>query len=176
MASYLEYESLPIVRGFRCRQFPQRFQESWDVERFVADRIGPLAQYLPHGLIHLRAVAGDQDRARLRVGVAHQAEHGAAVAVGQFHVDQHDRERTVSQVLRRLTLIVGQADPVAALAEQVPEVGPQVLVVVDHHDQRLTQGLVHQLQELGKIDRLGEHLPRPGRERFLRRLAGWHRR
>ena len=54
------------------------------------------------------------------------------------------------------------------LAEQVPEVGAEVAVVIDDQDQRLAECLVDQREEHGEVDRLGDDLPGPGRERLIR--------
>ncbi len=48
----------------------------------------------------------------------------------------------VLELLGRLAAVVRQADAEAALAEQVPEVGAEVAVVVDDQDQRLVERLV----------------------------------
>ncbi len=63
-----------------------------------------------------------------------------------------------------------QADAKATVAEQVPEIGTEVVVVVDHQDQGLVEDFLHEPQELAEVDRLGDHLPGPGREGRLGRL------
>ena len=65
---------------------------------------------------------------------------------------------------RCLTTIMGQADAVVALAEEVPKVSAQVAVVVDNQDERLVEGFVHKLQETGELDGLRDDLPGPGGE------------
>ena len=71
-------------------------------------------------------------------------------------------------VLGRLAAVVRDPDAEPTLAEQVPEVGAEVAVVVDDQDQRLAERLVDQPEERGEVDRLGNDLPGPGGERLIR--------
>src|SRR5262249_6138431 len=89
-------------------------EQRWDVEGLVADRIGPLGEDPFDELIHLRTIARDQDGAGLRVRRADHLEHRAAVAVGDPHVDQHDLEHGVLELVGRLAAVVRQADAEAA--------------------------------------------------------------
>lgn len=89
-------------------------------------------------------------------------EHLAAVAPRQLHVDQHDREGLFGQKACGLGLVVGDGHAVAAVTQQVPEIRTQVGIVIDHQHQRLAQCLIDQAQQMGEIDRLGQHLPCSG--------------
>ena len=138
------------------------------VERLVADRVGPLGEHLLHGLVHLGAMAGDHDRPGLRVRFAAPAgRHWPPSPSGSFMSIRTTRNDVSAQLLGRRPLVVGQADAVAALAQQIPEVGAQVGVVVDDQHQRLANGFVDQAQQLGQIDRLGQDLPGAGVQRLL---------
>ena len=150
----------------------QRREQGRDIERLVADRVGPLGEHLRDELIHLRAVARDQHGARLGLASRTSRNTAAAVAVGYLHVDQDDLECRLLERLGRLAAVVRQADAEAALAEQVPEVCAQVAVVVDDQDQRLAERLVDQPEQRGEVDRLGERPSRPRRRAPPSAVAG----
>ena len=102
---------------------------------------------------------------RLRVGLAAPAETPLPPSPSGSFMSMRTTWNAVSR--RRLAaagLVVGQADPVAALAQQVPQARAQVGIVIHHQDQRLAQGLVDQAQQLREIDRLGQDLPGAGRQ------------
>ena len=153
--------------SFRRRAAAERGQQARHVEGFIADGVGPLGDGLAHQKVHLLAPAGDDHRPRMRVGLAHQAQHRAAVPPGQLHVDQHHAEILTGHRASASASSCASTDAIAVLAKQVPQGVAQVVVVIDDHDQRLVKGGFQQTQQEREIDRLGQDLPRPGGEGLL---------
>ena len=144
------------------------------IERLTAQRIGTSVQEPLQDRLQLRAVTGNQHGAGLGIGLSHQPEHLAAVAIGKPHVDQDNLERGILEMLDNGLFVLGDADPIAALMQQVLQGQTEVGVIIDHQDQRSGQGLIHQGQQLGKVDRLGKDVTHPGRASRFRQARRRH--
>ena len=119
-------------------------------------------------VVHLGAVAGDQDGPGLRVGLADQPEDGVAVAVGDLHVDQHDLERRLLELLGRLA---GRRAPGSTRKPRSRSRSQRLAQRSWSSSTTRTSGWPSasstKAQELAEVDRLGDDLPGAGGERLL---------
>lgn len=108
-------------------------EEPGDVERLVVHGVDALGHQAAHDGTQLVPVSRDQDDPGFGVGLADAVEDLGAVAAGEPEVEQNHAGR-FAQFHNGPGLVVGDADPEAVLAQQVPQVGAEVRIVEDQHE------------------------------------------
>jgi len=149
-------------RALRIAGVAHELEQRAEFERLLEQRISVGRQ--------LRRARDDRDRHMLEPGLAAEIlEHAGAQNAGHQEIEENRRRWLVVLEKRDRRCTIGRNIDLEAFSpKQIGQQHSDIRVVVDHQHERLPQHFVHELQELGYLDRLGNDPPRPGGHRFVR--------